>query len=530
MCSPRDCAACHLLPACQQIFKDVHGRLHKVRKASEQADVVNNALPQSTQLQLGLTTLALLQLQPQYAYGSSASIPADLEQFRAELLELLDTNGCMVRMRAGPLVAQLIADAAAAALKAAAAAAPAQPAAAPDTGGSTVSAAVLAAVADMQQRLILQQSSRLDQQQAALQGLLKKHHMSPEEEANKKEGLRQMKLRQLYWDTAMVQITDLASVAGAVAAAAVQQEELPDALDAQLLQLLCAHTAAVQQLPSDLLPSLCSGAPDGKSGALQLATAALDVMAVQQQYSNRFAYLAYHAPAWLWVWFLTGHSFEELLLLCPLLCTPAAAVGNRNKQYTGAAMQRVKAELGSSRKAAQQLLQQYGGSIVTSLLHTSIDDEGQHSAHLQQQLDAMAEAAGVPLEALYSEWRWVVYGTLYPMITTRTGPVAKRATEVAERLGNRDTVRAVGDTTSSIDAGPACSPCVCQAASSTRFEMLSGALLNAVDLKQVAALTACNRILLCTVTPWLFDDPHQYVAVISHNTKLREGKLHGTGP
>lgn len=63
-----------------QVYRDVLTRLNRL-KAHGKHIPDHNPLPQSTQLQLGLTAAALLHLQPQLAYNSSSNGnggPADM--------------------------------------------------------------------------------------------------------------------------------------------------------------------------------------------------------------------------------------------------------------------------------------------------------------------------------------------------------------------------------------------------------------------------------------------------------------------
>lgn len=183
------------------------------------------------------------------------------------------------------------------------------------------------------------------------------------------------------------QVADLASAAQVAAAAALRLQEAPNTLDIQLLLLLLGHAAVTQQLPLELVPPLNPAAdPDSRACCLQLATAAADYMAVQQQYADRFGYLQYHAAAVLWQWFLSGkHTFEQLTLLQPLLCQHTSTTAD-------------------NAAAAAAVLDQYGSSITVSLLHNLDDD---------QQL--AAAAAGVQLPALLERYRIHVFGTLLPL-------------------------------------------------------------------------------------------------------------------
>jgi hypothetical protein len=424
-----------------QIFKDVYGRLSKLRKAAEQSSS-HNPLLGSTQLQLGVTTAALLQLHPQHSLGTPAAAAAaaaapgglvndnaddeeaaELEHYRLEMLSLLCSEYHALRIRAGPLAALVITDAA----NTAAAAAAAGSEAASSSSGAVV-AAVTAAMAEVQQQLLLQRSFRPDQQQAELLQLLQlpPDLISPEQEETKKALQRSLKSLLVCWDSALVQIADVAAAAtAAAAAAAVRLEEPPNALDALLLQLVCGHAAFVQQLPADLLPTYDACETDSKASQMRLAAAALDVIAAQQQYSSRFGYLAYHAPAWIWQWFNSGRSFDHLLLLQPLLRPPQQAGGSSSAD--GAAAHT------NSKADALQLLDRYGSSIMSSLMQ----------AEAEQELQAVADAAGRSTSALIDRWCWQITATLYPALTRpfKSDATAAKAGVIAERMNLKSRVR-----------------------------------------------------------------------------------------
>jgi hypothetical protein len=425
-----------LLIVLLQIFKDVYDRLSKLRKAAEQR-TSHNPLPGSTQLQLGLTTAALLQLHPQVSHGTRAAaaaaaggtaphdgaddeVAAELQHYRLEMLSLLCSDYHALRIKAGPLAAQVVTDAA----NTAAAAAAAGGEVAGSSSGA-VAAAVTAAMAEVQQQLLLQRSVRPDQQQAELLQLLQLplDLLSPEQEETKKGLQRSLKSQVVCWDSVFVQIADVAAAATAAASAAVRLEEAPNTLDALLLQLVCGHAAFVQQLPADLLPTYELCETDSKASQMRLAAAALDVLAGQQQYSSRFGYLAYHAPAWIWQWFNSGRSFDQLLLLQPLLC-PQQSGGSGS---TGGAD-----ACASSKADASQLLDCYGSSIMCSLMQAEAD----------QELQAVADAAGSSTAALVDRWCWQITATLYPALTRpfKSDATAAKAGEIAERMNLKSKV------------------------------------------------------------------------------------------
>lgn len=202
----------------------------------------------------------------------------------------------------------------------------------------------------------------------------------------------------------LLQVADLAAATPLTAAAALQLQEAPNLLDNLLLLPLLGHAAVTQQLPVELLPALNPAADhDSRTSCLQLATAAADLMAAQQQYGDRFGYLQYHAAAVMWQWFASGkHTFEQLTLLQPLLCQAAAGAD------TGV--------------AAAAVLDQYGSSITVSLMH-NIDSD--------QQLAAVA--GGVQVPALFEHYKIDLFGTLLPL--TKYPQLKPRVSQLADKAG-----------------------------------------------------------------------------------------------
>lgn len=223
------------------------------------------------------------------------------------------------------------------------------------------------------------------------------------------------------------QVADLAAATLLAAAAALRHQEPPNTLDASLLLLLLGHSAVTQQLPAELLPtSKPSYKSDLRSSCLDLAAAAADLMAVQQQYPDRFSYLRYHAAAVLWQWFGSGkHTFEQLTLLLPLLCpttTPAAAAA----------------------APAAAVLDRYGSEITMALMHNIEDD---------QQL--AAAAAGLQLPVLLEDYKIELYGTLLPL--SKYLPLRSRVARLAEKAGK--TPRTVRDSEAADQCNTSCYLC-----------------------------------------------------------------------
>lgn len=217
-----------VLCTCLQIFNAVHARLEKHRTAGDPV-IGHNPLPQVTQLQLGLTIVALLQLMPEHAYGSSssptpgpngaarvASTPdayalsgsldeslarsgsltavGVVEAYRTELLDLLDSGSYTLRIRAGPLVAQLLADTAAAAVHPA--------------GGSSrgIGAAMRIAMVDIQRHLQLQTLNRLTEDQQTAVDLIRSVPGHGDDPGPRLDAIRNTKNMLLRWETAVVQV------------------------------------------------------------------------------------------------------------------------------------------------------------------------------------------------------------------------------------------------------------------------------------------------------------------------------------
>lgn len=426
-------ACCH-----KQIFEDVQRRLG-IRHDQPAA---MGHLPQSTQLQLGLTTLAFLQLQPQAGLDSSTtaagSTSGSLSEWRRNcLLPLLQSRSSLCRMRAGPLVAAML-------TALAASVAPAAPSTnGASSSGPSVSHLVQCAVAEAAEFLSLQGSATLTQEQA--------DRVSMRQAAQHPAGAAAGSARQdwedttltpgsavnraaqqdaLLWEIAVVQLVNLAQAAPASSSVALQRQEPPNVLDAHLLRFLLGHTACVQLLPADALPlqapdSAAAGSSQaGSSGdassarvrAMHNAAVALDVMASQQQYSSRFAYLQYHAGAWLRELVATGgQSVQQLLAIQAILCPAPGADASSNTVTGGsaAALEAVVAAAAAASGVSQgadsaclQLLQAYGCSLVFWLIYCGSNKE----------LAALAAASGLGDAALLQVYTHELCSHVYPLL------------------------------------------------------------------------------------------------------------------
>eukprot|EP00879_Flechtneria_rotunda_P006073 GHRR01006386.1.p1 GENE.GHRR01006386.1~~GHRR01006386.1.p1 ORF type:complete len:3169 (+),score=1435.50 GHRR01006386.1:1331-9508(+) len=401
------------------ILDDVHSRLQRLLQTLE-GGKVHKPWPQSVEMQQALTTLALLQLQPEVAYSSAtanAASTGQMEGYRAEVLELLCCSSHALRIRAGPLAQQLLVDTAAvAATQQLRNTSDEQNNGAAGAGSYMVSAAVSAALADIQQYLVLQTSPGLNSQQQQRLNIMQQVATTPvlgngpQAHSVVAEHQRQAGICALTWETAVAQVTDLAEAAGMVATQAVQLQEPPNVLDAQLLVLLLSHTAGVHQLPAEVLPATWY---DYKASMLDLCAQALDLMASQQHYTSRLSYLAVHAAVWVWQWFLKDRVVQELLLLCPLICSSNPVISTVSGSLAGH----------QQASLASKLLDLYGSSIIPSLLH----QEQEH------QLQLLAQLAGFNTAELCSKYRWQVFGTLYPMV--KFSSLKERVDGVAGAVG-----------------------------------------------------------------------------------------------
>lgn len=431
---------CCLHACCdKQIFEDVQRRLG-VRHDQPAA---MGHLPQSTQLQLGLTTLAFLQLQPQAGLDSSTTAAGStsgslLEWRRRCLLPLLQSRSNLCRMRAGPLVAALL-------TALAVSVAPAAPSTNGASSGPSVSHLVQCAVTEAAEFLSLQGSPTLTQEQADRVSMRQaaQQRMHPADAAAgsairdwEETTLtpcaavnRAAQQDALLWEIAVVQLVDLAQAAPTAASVALQRQEPPNVLDAHLLRFLLRHTACLQLLPADALPLQAPGSAAGSSQAsssgdassararaMHNAAVALDVMASQQQYSSRFAYLQYHAGSWLRELLATGgQSVQQLLAIQAILCPAPGADASSNTVRGGsavaleAAVAAAAAASGASQgadSARLQLLQAYGCSLVFWLIYCGSNEE----------LAALAAASGLGEAALLQVYTHELCSHVYPML------------------------------------------------------------------------------------------------------------------
>lgn len=418
----------------QQICADVQKRLG-LKQGSPQGE---SHLAMSTQLQLGLTTLALLQLQPQAGYSTqpirghahvTTAPHADmLAAWRQQcLLALLSSPSFALRARAGPLAAALLTVVAASS----AAAWPRAGHANGSSSGASVTECVSAALADISGYLFLQDSSQLTAAQAArahrrqdaLQQLNAPGAVGGNAKAELDATSREAHQDAVAWEVAVVQLVDLAQATLATTCAALQQQQQANALDAQLLMLLLRHTASLQLLPKDSISSQGSGNTASGSScssssvrlrALRTAAAALDVMAARQQYPDRFSYLRYHCSAWAKEWVSADCTVQSLLAVQVLMCPPAAGaqsdvllVGSSLAlEAVTAATQAGHAPGPSASAPDRSLLQCFGSSLVFWMIFYD----------KQAELSALAAAAGLEEEALLQGFKHELCSSLYPLL------------------------------------------------------------------------------------------------------------------
>jgi len=393
----------------------------------------------STQLQLGLTTLALLQLQPQAGYsthpnrgaaaGTTASHAAMLAAWRQQcLLVLMSSPSFALRARAGPLAAALLT---AVAAGSAAAGPHAGHATGSSSSGASITECVSAALADISGYLFLQDSTQLTAAQAArahrrqeaLQQLNAPGAVGVSAKAELDAASREAHQDALAWEVAVVQLADLARATLAATCAALQQQQQANALDAQLLMLLLRHTASLQLLPEDSLSSQgsgktgsgssCSSSSSIRLRALRTAAAALDVMSARQQYPDRFAYLHYHCTAWAKEWVSADCTVQSLLAVQALMCAPAAygqpgvlLFGSSPALEAAAATPEGRAPGTPAPAPDRSLLQCFGSSLVFWMIFYD----------KQAELSALAAAAGLEEEALLQGFKHELCSSLYPLL------------------------------------------------------------------------------------------------------------------
>jgi hypothetical protein len=451
-------AVSSVLPA--QIFADVQKRLGLVH-----GQHTESTLPQSTQLQLALTTLALLQLQPQAVFAGLAAPGASTSHTGQDagamaawrqkcLLGLLSSPRAALRARAGPLAAGLLL-----ALPAAAA------------GGTenssrplSVTALATASLAEMVGYIFLQSSPEVTQAQAdRMQQRQAAQHKAAAGGAVLTATNREAQQEALAWEAAVVQLTDLACATTAVACVALQQQEPPSASDAQLIMLLLRHTASLQLLPDGVLPSVAvdssgvngSGQSAPSSGArahaMRLAAAALDVMSHQQQYSKRYTYLHYHRRTWTREWVAAGCTVQQLLAVQPLICAPADAHEHNAQQINTSGSAGLEAAVTAAAAAGNApaagitaLLQAYGSSLTFWLIF--------HGA--EEQLAALAAAAGLQESELLKLFTLELCSCVYPML--KVPELKEGASRFTKKLNNTTTV----SVHATFDTCAAAAPCL----------------------------------------------------------------------
>jgi hypothetical protein len=422
-------------------------RLHRVKMPQIQHnDGRYNPLPKSTQLQLGQTAAVLLHLQPHLAYTTNSTSssdgwgnylgvdgPPEAKVLRHYVLQLLCGSCLVVNMKAGQLVTQMVSDAAAAAAAAKKAALQQTPAAgsssSADVEQPSIAAAVTAAEYDISHYThLLSNSQYMTPRQRALfsatqpvpPGLKLPKDRPPDVEGLSAICLEESQSQLLAWEATVVAQVAFMSATAVAAPAALEAQEPPNTLECLVLTSLCRHAVVLQQMPAIVHPAfrqfqgnLCQIPCQAVS--LQQVAVALDVIAVQQQYSSRFDFLQYHASAWLWHWFSMEQTVEELLLLEPLIC-PAEVLEAATAQTAGADL--------VSRRAALRLIACYGSSIVRPLLFLD----------LQPQLQALADTAGIDAAALTSRFHMHVFGLIFPVL--KTPSLSARVKKVAAVLGN----------------------------------------------------------------------------------------------
>lgn len=423
-----------------QIFGDVQRRLG----AKHDQAAAESQLPQSTQLQLGLTTLALLQLQPQAGYTTTAQHAEALPTWRQHcLLRLLSSPSSALRARAGPLTAALL-------TALAAAASPAAAFANSDNCGSalrclSIAEFVKVAVAEISGYLFLQdsaiptsaQANRVGRRQAALRQM---GAAGPAVATAKQEWdatNREAQQDAMAWEAAAVQLADLAHATTAAACVALQQQEPPNVLDAHLLLLLMRHTASVQLLPADALPAHAAGIPvsgsnsqAGSSGhgssararALSVAATALDMMAAQQHYGSRCAYLQFHCRAWAKEWGAAACTAQQLLAISTIICPMVSGAGSEALPSSAPALDAAAAapppgaDATEGAGGAKLLLQAYGSALSFWSIFYGATDE----------LAVLAAAAGLEEAALLQVYTHELCSCVYPILKV---PELKQATD-----------------------------------------------------------------------------------------------------
>jgi hypothetical protein len=238
----------------------------------------------------------------------------------------------------------------------------------------------------------------------------------------------------MAWEAAVLQLADLAHASTAAACVALQQEEPPNVLDAHLLLLLMRHTASVQLLPADALPAHAPGIPGSGSSsqagsssdsssarvrALSLAATALDVMAAQQQYGSRHAYLQYHCRAWAKEWVAAACTAPQLLAISTIMC-PSSGGGSgalpSSARTLDAAIVTAGADAAEGAGSTKLLLQAYGSALSFWSIFYGATDE----------LAVLAAAARLEEAALLQVYTHELCSCVYPLLKV---PELKQATD-----------------------------------------------------------------------------------------------------
>lgn len=362
------------------------------------------------------------------------------------MLGLLSAPSSGLRARAGPLAAALLTSLAASAAPAAAHGSPAIAGAGHGLDAPSITSLIKDAVSEISGYLFLQDSTNLTSAQAnrvgRCQAAQRQMQAAGPAAGSAKAELdainREAQQDALGWEAAVVQLAALAQATTAAACVALQQQEPPNVLDAHLLLLLLRHAASVQLLPANALPALqAAGNPnsssqassdDGSSAqkhAARIAAATLDVMASQQKYSRRQAYLQYHARSWVKEWVAAGCAIQQLLAIQPILCPPrgdsssyldTGPPGRAPALAAAIAAAPASADAAAEAAGARQLLHAYGLSIMYWLIF--------YGAH--EELAALAAAAGLEEAALVNVYVHELCSGVYPMLKV---PELKPATE-----------------------------------------------------------------------------------------------------
>lgn len=343
-------------------------------------------------------------------------------------MNLLSAPSTALRTRAGPLAAALLTSLAASAAAAGAGG--------PSSSGdceTSISRLTRLALGDVFEYLFLQDSLQLSPAQVdrgqRRQAVMQSAGTSAPAGTAKQEldvVNREAQQDMLGWEAAVVQLVQLAQAATAATCAALQQQDPPDSVDGQLICLLLGHASSLQLLPDDALPlqppsgSSGGGAPtvsSSRAGVLHLAAVALDVMACQQQYRSRYAYLHYHHRAWAMEWVACGCTVQQLLAVLPVICpsggvsdavclrdSPLPAAGTVTAAAKGAEGAAAGAAAGSS--SMQFLLRAYCGGLIYWMIF--------YNAHAK--IGELAAALGMEEDGLLRVFTHELCSSVYPLL------------------------------------------------------------------------------------------------------------------